>query len=242
MSNSSNLNSLRFATRQINMYGELFVFMTGLFGELLNILIFTTLNTFQQTTCAFYLIVTSIANISLLIMVLLRIIYDGFDTGLNYTPLLRKFRYLLTQYWGLVSTTSMYLAIINQFLSMTTFKQWNSLQIARRLIAFACVLWLHPSIFSFIYFDSYLNSCIIINTIYTKYYIYFQSPILFDCLPLTIMITFSLLAFFKIRTISSRQIDIVLLSRDRQLTAMTLFHVYLLLLLLYHLLLFLFIH
>ncbi|CAF4445064.1 unnamed protein product, partial [Adineta steineri] len=36
------------------------------------------------------------------------------------------------------------------------------------------------------------------------------------------MITFSLLAFIKIRTLASRLINIVRLSRDRQLTAMAL--------------------
>ena len=40
------------------------------------------------------------------------------------------------------------------------------------------------------------------------------------------MITFSLLAFFKTRTFAaSRQVSHVRLSRDRQLTTMTLFHV-----------------
>ena len=40
------------------------------------------------------------------------------------------------------------------------------------------------------------------------------------------MITFSLLTFFKIRTVTAgRQIDNMRLSRDRQLTTMTLFHV-----------------
>ncbi|CAF4265848.1 unnamed protein product [Adineta steineri] len=39
------------------------------------------------------------------------------------------------------------------------------------------------------------------------------------------MTTFSLLAFYNARTLISRQINIIRLSRDRQLTAMTLFHV-----------------
>ncbi|CAF4164020.1 unnamed protein product, partial [Adineta steineri] len=44
-------------------------------------------------------------------------------------------------------------------------------------------------------------------------------------LPLTTMTTFSLLAFYNARTLISRQINIIRLSRDRQLTAMTLVHV-----------------
>jgi hypothetical protein len=49
--------------------------------------------------------------------------------------------------------------------------------------------------------------------------------VLFGFLPLIIMIVFSVLAFFKIRSLASRQLNIVRLSRDRQLTAMTLFNV-----------------
>jgi len=96
MSSSSNLDSLRFATRQINIYGGLFIFITSIFGELLNIIVFTTLKTFRQTISSFYLTTTSIANIGIVIVVLLRIIYNGFNTGLSYTSLLYKFRFFLS--------------------------------------------------------------------------------------------------------------------------------------------------
>ncbi len=49
-------------------------------------------------------------------------------------------------------------------------------------------------------------------------------PVFLGFLPLTTMTIFSLLAFYSIRSLISRQINIVRLSRDRQLTAMTLFH------------------
>jgi hypothetical protein len=42
------------------------------------------------------------------------------------------------------------------------------------------------------------------------------------CLPISIMIIFGLLAFRNIRTLTSRQVNFVRLSRDRQLTAMAL--------------------
>jgi hypothetical protein len=53
----------------------------------------------------------------------------------------------------------------------------------------------------------------------------FHFSILLGLLPISIMITFSLLAFYNARTLISRQVNIVRLSRDRQLTAMTLVHV-----------------
>jgi hypothetical protein len=225
MSSSSYLDNLQFATQQINLYGGLFVFITGIFGELLNLIIFTTLKTFRQTTCSFYLITTSIANIGFHFVLFLRILYDGFTISSSYPPLLCKFRFLLGIYWIPLSLTSMCLAIIDQFISMTTYKQWSNLRIARRLIAFVCILCFIISIFSFIYYDSYFDICIVTNAVFAKYVTYFQSPFLFGFIPIITMIIFSLLAFFKIRTIASRQINIVRLSRDRQLTAMTLFYV-----------------
>ncbi len=225
MSSSSDLNSLRFATRQINLYGELFVFIIGIIGELLNIVVFSTLKTFRQTTCSFYLIINAIANIGILIVILLRVIYDGFNGGLTYTSLFCKFRYLLARYWILLSMTSMCLVSIDQFISMTSYRHWSNLKIARRLIAFAGVLWLITSIFDFIYYGEYLDECVVTNAIYAKYNTYFYSSFVVEFLPLIVMIVFSLLAFFKTRTITSRQINITRLSRDRQLTAMALFHV-----------------
>ena len=97
---------------------------------------------------------------------------------------------------------------------------------ARRHIAFTCIVWFLHGIFTFIYSDSNQYICLIINTAFSKYFAYVHSVILDGFLPLIIMITFSLLAFFKIRTIvASRQVTHVRLSRDRQLTTMTLFHV-----------------
>jgi hypothetical protein len=196
MSNSSYLDSLRFATRQINGYGELFVFLTGSLGEIMNIIVFTSLKTFRETTCALYLIITSIANIGLLVAILLRIVYDGFSIDLSYTPLLCKFRYLLTQYFGCVSLTSMCMATIDQFLSTTIYKRWNNLRFARRFIGFICIFWFLPDIFIFVYYDSYLNSCILTNAVFAQYYTYFHFLILFSLLPLTIMCIFVVLAFF----------------------------------------------
>ncbi|CAF4445570.1 unnamed protein product [Adineta steineri] len=54
------------------------------------------------------------------------------------------------------------------------------------------------------------------------YITYFHFPILLGFLPLTIMILCSFPAFINARKLASRQINIIRLSCDRQLTAMTL--------------------
>lgn len=225
MSSLSDIDSLQFSVQQINIYGGLFLFITGIFGELLNIIVFITVKTFWQTTCAFYLIVASIANIVVVITILLRVIYEGFNIVSSYTPLLCKFRYSMALYLALLCLTSMCLDTINQFVSMTTYRKWTSLRIAHRFIACASVFWFIYSIFFFIYYDSYLNTYIITNVVFAKYIAYFDLPIILGIWAIIILIISSLLAIFKVRTIAGREINIIRSSRDRQLTAMTLFHV-----------------
>lgn len=223
---SSDYDVLRILTRQINLYGSSFIFIIGIVSELLTIVIFATLKTFRQTTCSFYLITTSIANIGILIVIFLRIIYDGLNTDLIYTSLVCKCRFFLTQFGGLVSVTSTCLAIIDQYISMTMYKRWSNMMIARRLIAFVSIFWFISSLFNFVYYEYRSNTCIMTDPFFAKYYTYVQSPLGTGFFAIVIMIVFSLLAFMKIRSIASRQLNIVRLSRDRQLTAMTLFHVW----------------
>ncbi len=55
ISMSSTIDLLKSATLNINIYFGLFICITDIFGALLNIIVFTTLRTFRQTTCATYL-------------------------------------------------------------------------------------------------------------------------------------------------------------------------------------------
>jgi hypothetical protein len=188
------------------------------------LVVFTSLKTFRQTTCAFYVTTASIASIDESLIVLIRFV----NTSLNFyalnTSIFCKFRYFLTQYCALGYLTNICMATIDQFLSMTKYRHLNNLRLARCHIACTSIFWFIHGIFTFIYYDSNQNVCVITNDIFAKYYTYFYLPILLGILPLTITSIFSLVAFIKIRTIASRQINIVRLSRDRQLTQMTLVH------------------
>jgi hypothetical protein len=224
MSSADIIDTLKFATEQLNIYWGLFILITGIFGQICNIIVFTTLKTFRETTCGFYLTIVSIANLGQSLPIVMRIL-TGFSINLSGSSILCKFRWFLSQYFALVSLTSMCLTTIDQFLSMTNYRHLNNMRMAHRHIAFTWIFWFIHGIFTFIYYDSYQNACIITNPIFAKYFSYFFVLILFGFLPLTIMSIFSLLAFFKIRATVSREINNVRLSRDRQLTAMTLFHV-----------------
>jgi len=223
-SSSSTIDLLRFAAQQINMYFGLFICITGVFGGLLNIIVFTTLRTFRQTTCGFYLTSASIANLGQSLTVIFRVFNTGFNFGPLSSSIFCKFRFFFSQYFALAALTSMCMAIIDQFLSMTKYRHLNNIRLARWHIAFADIFWFIHGIFTFIYYNSNNDVCIMTNNIFARYYTYFYLPILRGILPVTITGIFSLLAFYKTFTGADRQLDIVRLSRDRQLTAMALVH------------------
>jgi len=224
MSSASIISNLNFATQHVYIYFGLFIVITGMFGQFFNIIVFTTLKTFRETTCGFYLTIVSIFNAGQLLSVLLRIL-QYLNSNLTDSAALCKFRNFFTQFCALVSFTAMCLTTIDQFLSMTKYRYWNTMQSARRHVIFACIIWFIHGCFALVYFDSSQNTCIMTNAIYSKYYAYVYLLILLGILPLTIISIFSLLAFFKIRSTASREMNIIRLSRDRQLTAMTLVHV-----------------
>ena len=220
---SDTVNILKLITNQSNIYGGFFVFFTGMIGNILNIIIFTSLKTFRQTSCGFYLTVTSIFNVGQAIFALItRILDSGFSINLKNLPWSCKLRTFLAQSCVLLSLTSMSLVTIDQFISMTKYRHFSNLKLAHRHIIIGCCIWCCHGIFALLYWDTPTGICISTGISYRKYLSYFYVPVLLGCLPIVIMVIFSLLSYFKIRTIASRQINIVRLSHDRQLTAMAL--------------------
>lgn len=217
-------NEMNFVSQELNIYVGLFIFITGLTGGLLNIIIFTTLKTFRETSCGFYLAATSIFNVGHVVFALsTRILESGFHINVTNQPWSCKFRTFLAQSCVLLSLTGMSLATIDQFLSMTKYRQWSRLKYARRHILVACCFCFLHGIFAFLFWDIISDgTCSAIDYHYRNYLAYFYLPVLLGCLPIMIMITFALLSFRKIRSLAFRRMNIVRLSRDRQLTAMTL--------------------
>jgi hypothetical protein len=223
---SSTVLQINFIVQQMNIYVGLFIFITGVVGGLLNIIIFTTLKTFRETSCGFYLTVTSVFNVGQAIFALItRILDSGFSINLTNLSWSCKLRTFLAQSCVLLSLTSMSLVTIDQFLSMTTYRHFSSLRLAHRHIIIACCVWFLHGISALVYWNTPAGICTSIGLGYRRYLSYFYLPVLLGCLPIVIMVVFSSLAYFNSRTIASRQVNIVRLSRDRQLTAMALLQV-----------------
>ncbi|CAF3749327.1 unnamed protein product [Rotaria sp. Silwood1] len=222
----STKDTLNFISRQLHIYCGLSILILGVIGGIFNFIIFTTLKTFRETTCAFYLAIVSIVNIGQLLTALfVRVLSEGFNTDIRSISWVCKVQITMAGWCNAVSFTELCLTTIDQYVSMSKYRHFSNLRSAQRNILLTCIFWSIYCICFLIYWDTTFGTCTVINSNFAIYVTRFQYPILFGFLPLSTMITFSLLAFYSARTLVSRQVNIVRLSRDRQLTAMTLVHV-----------------
>jgi hypothetical protein len=226
---SATVDSLKHMTNQSNIYGGFFVFLIGMIGNILNIIIFTSLKTFRETSAAFYMNVTSAVNIFQLVVGLLsRILITGYNIDPTKTSSFickaRQYTLITTM---LIAFTCMCFAAMDQFLLSTN--RWRHLcnfQLASRLIIIGFIVCLLHGILVFYFQDLYPSSetgeisCSTINISYSIYYSLFLFPVLLGFLPLIIRISFGFLAFINVRRLHNRQVPAVRLERDKQLTKM----------------------
>ena len=216
-----------FIVQQMNIFVGLSIYSTGIIGSILNIIIFTSLKTFRQTSCGFYLTLTSVFNLGQTIFALTtRILDSGFSINLTNLSWSCKCRTYLAQSCVLLSLTTMSLAMIDQFISMGPRRQWSSRQLARRHLCIACVIWFAHGVSAILFWDTPTGTCVATGTGYRRYLSQFYLPILLGCLPIAVMTLFGLLSFCRIRTSLRREMNMVRLSHERQLSAMALSQVF----------------
>ncbi|CAF3874856.1 unnamed protein product [Rotaria magnacalcarata] len=130
------------------------------------------------------------------------------------------------------NTFSMGHVAIDQFLLLTNpWRHLCNLQLASRLVIIAFIVSFLHGIPVILFQDLYpplvtgQTSCSFTSIGYSIRYSRFLFPILLAILPLTVRITFGVLAFVNVRGLHNRQVPIVRLERDKQLTAMVLVEV-----------------
>ena len=226
---STAIQSLLFASKETIIYIGFFALLSGIMGNILNIIIFTSLKTFRETSCAFYLTIASTVNIFHILATLLsRILSAGYSIDLTQTSsVLCKLRQFVALTGPIIAFSCMCLATIDQFLSLTI--RWRHLShrsIAWRLTVSAIIISCLHGIPVIIFYNNIFSSatgtwsCAITNSAYALYFNRFYIPFLLGFLPLTIRIIFSLLAFINVRSLTNRRIPVVRLERDKQLTSM----------------------
>jgi hypothetical protein len=230
------ISPLTLISQQISIYYGIPVLAAGLIGGFLSVIVFLSLKTFRQSSCAFYLTVMSFVNIGQLFSGLLsRIMITGYSTDWTATsPFYCKFRYFLLQLCTLVSLTCITLATIDQYLATSShprFQQWSNLKVAYRLTTIFVILWSLHGILYLVFFasgQSLVNgktSCMIINAIFGKYHTYGYFVILTGFLPISMTVLFALMAFRNIQQLAYRSVPLVRRELEKQLTMIVLVQV-----------------
>ncbi|CAF1512217.1 unnamed protein product [Adineta ricciae] len=202
-------------------------------SELFSIIVFLSLKTFRQSSCAFYLMIMSVFNfIRLVFGTSLIIISTAFP--INWTPVLLYYCQLRTSIIGLCylgAITTLCLAVIDQYFATSArpqWQRWSNIKFAHRLVLIITIIWaFHASLF-FIYFNqlalSNTATCIATNQIFVQYYIYGYFFTYGNFFPLVSAI-FAVLAFRNARSLATRTNPVVRRELDKQLTVMVLVEV-----------------
>ncbi|CAF1314737.1 unnamed protein product [Adineta steineri] len=236
MSNST-IFSFNFASQTTVIYMGFFIFASGVIGNSLNVLVFLSLRTFRESSCGFYLIAMSIANIChLFIGDLTFIMINGFGINwLNRSIFYCKFRPFYVQFCILTSFSCMCLAIIDQFMAICSnprWHQWNNIKLARYIVIGTIIFWILHGIPFLLYYVHIVSpitgqsNCVIISVAFQKYYNFFYSPVLICIIPMAIMILFGTFAYRNVQNIAYRTVPLVRQESEKQLTTMVLVQVF----------------
>ncbi|CAF0931774.1 unnamed protein product [Adineta ricciae] len=178
---SEYIASLFYIRSQFATYVSIPICILCSISELFSIIVFLSLKTFRQSSCAFYLMSMSVFNfIRLVFGTSLIIISTAFP--INWTPALLYYCQLRTSIIGLCylgAITTLCLAVIDQYFATSArpqWQRWSNIKLAHRLVLVITIIWaLHASLF-FIYFNqlalSNTSTCIATNQIFVQYYIY----------------------------------------------------------------------
>ncbi|CAF0905422.1 unnamed protein product [Rotaria sordida] len=209
------------------------IFVLGVIGELLNIIVFLSLKTFRLNSCAFYLTIMAMASIGYLFTGLLTfIMMYGYNTDWKkqsrfYCIVRNGFTHICM----LIAFSCLCLATIDQFLATCSYPRWQQLcniNLARRLCFAFIILWFLYGISFFISYDLVIdistgNSyCRVINEIFQQYLKTWHVLIFLGILPLSITVIFGFLAYRNVQNLSYRTLPLVRRRLDQQLTVMVL--------------------
>jgi hypothetical protein len=213
-------------SENFSLYFTITIFIIGIIGSILNLLVLTTLKLFRSNQCIFYLIVESIVNIgqlSILFIIYFLTLINGSDPE-NVSLIWCKMKNILPQLFRLLSTSMVCFAAFDQFLSTNprfSLRQLSTLRLARRLTIISICIWaLHCIPYGIFYRIVSSLGCINTSVQLVRYYSDFYYPFLHGFLPIFMSVMFSLLAYRNVRHLVRLQVPVERRKLDKQLTAM----------------------
>lgn len=209
----------------MTLYSGYVTWITGIIGNVMNVIVFLTMRTYRITPCTFYFLIGSMMNIFYIMIVLTtRILAIGYDLDLTRQSIVWcKMRYFFVYSLSLMTITCSSLSSIDQYLITSEkvhFRRLSSIRNARRVMIIFGMIWILHGIAAAVYreINPSTKTCSNSNNGYIIYTIIYI--IAFLCLiPVLIMILFGYLTY---RNISRRRIAIRR-GFDRQTIRMTLF-------------------
>lgn len=228
--------SINYAVQRLTIFYGIPIFILGVLGAILNLLVFLTSRTFREKSCIFYLIVISILDlIRLFTSTLPNIVSWGFDIDWTRTSLaFCKIKVFIFTICALGSITCLCLAIIDQYLATCFRPQWQkwcNLKIAHRLTSCFLFLWFLHGIPYFIFYNHIVSPstnktiCQITNPAFIQYHTYGYFVVLTNILPL-ITVIIGVLAYRNSQQLVRQKIPVVRRELDNQLTKMVLIQIF----------------
>lgn len=209
-------------------YAGIFNLTIGIISNILIVLVFTTVRLFRRNQTAFYFITESISDIGLLItlnasrIVTIILGYDPAQTWMIWC----KIQTMMLQTFALYSLFNICCLSFDQYLSTNVRSSWrqrSTLKLAYLLTSLNLFLVMAHSPTALIFTEIQPPmGCNVYKPVARRYYLFFYYPILANMLPLAITITSSFLAYRNVRRIVRLQLPIFRRRLDRQMTAITL--------------------
>jgi len=228
---SSTIEYYTYVSEQIMVYLGLFCLVAGVVGNIFNLIVFLSLKTFRNNTCAFYLTITAIVDIGQLLTGLLtRITITGFDNDITLSSLFYcKFRAYFYQFFSGTSISCMCAAAINQYLctcSNPRWQQWSKIKINYGAAIGIIIFWLLHGI-PYLIYNNLIPlpgglACAYSNEVFDQYAVYGFTAFLTGFFPMIINGTFAFLAHRNIQQIERRALPAVHQELDKQMTAIVL--------------------
>lgn len=220
--------TLLYVSYIITVYIGSLTIIVGLFGNILNILVFTQLKLFRKNPSTFSLTIVSIADCcQLLLTSINRVIPTILQFNLmQKTNLGCKLIVYIARFIAIISISVVCFAAFDQYLSTSYHHRLRQMSTYRLAKYFVVILLLFAGFYSLpvlIYFDIRPGfGCTVNDSAFNYFNSFIHYCILFGLLPIVIAASFSFLAYRNVRHLIRHQTSAVRRRLDRQLTAMIL--------------------
>ncbi|CAF4218855.1 unnamed protein product, partial [Adineta steineri] len=217
--------SLSYIGQQLTFYGGIFLILVGIFGNGMNVLIFSSIHSYRTNPSTFYFLIASINNFLYVVINLIsRIVATGDGIDLTRTSIVWcKTRPFFLSSLTLMNLTCSCLATMDQFFITSKhakIRRCSNIKWAHRIVLGFTIIWILHAIPIFIFYEisSITKTCGNTNAaygIYTTIYLLGLATII----PSILMVFFGYLAYRNIQMTRNLNRQ----DADRQLMRMTLF-------------------